>query len=224
LITLEDVQEELSCGPNGGLIYCMEYLSQNLEWLTDQITGGYDHVDDDNDDDHHNDDAVEDTGHYTGAIDYTDDYLIFDCPGQIELYSHHTGMKRIIHHLQVTLGYTLVCVSMLDSLLVYDTQRFLAGVFMSLSFMCSLELPHINVLTKCDLVDPKLIDKYLGKYRLLSIIEMLLFHFTYAYETRWDGYSTQIISYQTHHIRYGTLTSIKQTFNQMNSQNRIQFK
>ena len=38
LVTLEDVMEELSLGPNGGLLYCMEYLEENLdEWLGEQL-------------------------------------------------------------------------------------------------------------------------------------------------------------------------------------------
>jgi GTPase SAR1 family protein len=53
LISLEDVMEELKLGPNGGLIYCMEYLEENLEdWFSEQME---DYID--------------------------DDYLIFDCPG-----------------------------------------------------------------------------------------------------------------------------------------------
>ncbi|KAJ5378945.1 GPN-loop GTPase 3 [Penicillium cosmopolitanum] len=35
LITLEDVMEELGLGPNGGLIYCFEFLLQNLEFLSE---------------------------------------------------------------------------------------------------------------------------------------------------------------------------------------------
>ena len=44
--------------PNGGLIYCMEFLIANLQAFDDAL------------------------GHYE------DDYIIFDCPGQIELYTH----------------------------------------------------------------------------------------------------------------------------------------
>ena len=30
--------EELSLGPNGGLLYCMEYLEENLEeWLGEEL-------------------------------------------------------------------------------------------------------------------------------------------------------------------------------------------
>ena len=37
LISLEDVTEELQYGPNGGLVYCMEYLLENLAWLDEQL-------------------------------------------------------------------------------------------------------------------------------------------------------------------------------------------
>lgn len=29
--------ETLNLGPNGGIIYCLEYLEQNLDWLHDKI-------------------------------------------------------------------------------------------------------------------------------------------------------------------------------------------
>ena len=47
-------------GPNGGLIFCMEYLLQNQAWLEEQLR------------------------EYVGE----DDYVLFDCPGQIELYQN----------------------------------------------------------------------------------------------------------------------------------------
>ncbi|KAJ3207770.1 hypothetical protein HDU82_003321 [Entophlyctis luteolus] len=37
LITLEDVMREFEFGPNGGLIYCMEYLEKNMDWLLDRL-------------------------------------------------------------------------------------------------------------------------------------------------------------------------------------------
>lgn len=40
LISLDDVQEELKLGPNGGLVFCMEYLEDNLEdWLGETLEG-----------------------------------------------------------------------------------------------------------------------------------------------------------------------------------------
>ena len=32
-MSLEVVQRELGLGPNGGLVYCLDYLAQNLDWL-----------------------------------------------------------------------------------------------------------------------------------------------------------------------------------------------
>lgn len=69
LISLEDVMEELQYGPNGGLIYCMEFLMNNIDWFEDEVGS------------------------------YTDDYLIIDCPGQIELYTHFDIMKRLVEAL-----------------------------------------------------------------------------------------------------------------------------
>ena len=31
--------EELKFGPNGGLIFCMEYLMENMDWLEKQLSG-----------------------------------------------------------------------------------------------------------------------------------------------------------------------------------------
>ena len=60
LISVEDVleEEELSMGPNGALVYCMEYLADNLEWLHEQLNEG------------------------------EDDYFLFDCPGAFCCFSH----------------------------------------------------------------------------------------------------------------------------------------
>jgi hypothetical protein len=52
LISLDDVQEELKYGPNGGLVYCMEYLLENIDWLMEELT-----------------EFAEDS------------FVIFDCPG-----------------------------------------------------------------------------------------------------------------------------------------------
>lgn len=37
LITVEDVIKNLGLGPNGGLLYCMEYLESNQDWLLSKL-------------------------------------------------------------------------------------------------------------------------------------------------------------------------------------------
>ncbi|KAL6061071.1 GPN-loop GTPase 3 [Balamuthia mandrillaris] len=120
LITIDDVMEEMDFGPNGGLVYCLEYLVQNIDWLEEEIG------------------------------DYGDDYIIIDCPGQIELYTHHGAMKDVIHELQ-RLGYSMCAVYLVDSNFMVEPSKFFSGVLMCLSAMYQLELPHLNVLTKMDL-------------------------------------------------------------------------
>jgi len=37
LITLEDAMEATGLGPNGGMLYCMEYLEANADWLEEKL-------------------------------------------------------------------------------------------------------------------------------------------------------------------------------------------
>ena len=34
LINIDDAMAELDLGPNGALIYCMDFVWENIEWLT----------------------------------------------------------------------------------------------------------------------------------------------------------------------------------------------
>ncbi|GIL85989.1 hypothetical protein Vretimale_9027 [Volvox reticuliferus] len=126
LISLEDVMQELGLGPNGGLLYCMEYLEDNLhEWLGEEL---------------------ESYGE--------DDYLVFDCPGQIELYNHLSVFRSFVDFLKNG-GWSICVVYCLDAHFITDVSKFLAGALQALAAMVKLELPHVNVLTKIDLMEDK---------------------------------------------------------------------
>ena len=113
--------EQLGYGPNGALVYCMEFLLQNVDWLKD---------------------AIEEFAE--------DDYIILDCPGQVELYSHLNLMHTLAKNLTVN-GNRCVAVYLLDALFILEPSKFISGCLLSLSCMMQLALPHINVITKCDL-------------------------------------------------------------------------
>lgn len=70
LISLSDVMDNLKLGPNGGLIYCMEYLEKNIDWLQNELK----------------------------KLDGW--YILFDCPGQVELYTHHNSVRSIVKQLE----------------------------------------------------------------------------------------------------------------------------
>ena len=131
LINVDDVMEELGYGPNGGLVYCMEYLLQNSDWLHDELDKFGD-----------------------------DDYVILDCPGQIELYSHLPVMHSLVRQIEMW-GYRAVSVYLLDALFVLEPEKFISGCMLSLSCMLQLELPHINVVTKCDIADKEEVQRIL---------------------------------------------------------------
>ena len=131
LINLETVMEEFGLGPNGGLVYCMEFLLQNNEWLKDEL------------------DAFGE-----------DDYIVLDCPGQVELYSHLPIMRDLARQLTLW-GFRVVSVYLLDALFVLEPAKFISGCLLSLSCMLQLELPHVNVVTKCDIADKEQIEQVL---------------------------------------------------------------
>lgn len=96
--------------------------------------------------------------------DFDDDYLIIDCPGQIELYTHFGVMKRIVTELQ-RMGYNVCGVYLLDSQFVQDVPKFFSGVMSAMAAMVQLEIPHVNVLTKMDLLGPHADAPELERYQ-----------------------------------------------------------
>lgn len=129
LISIEDVMTNLKLGPNGALVYCMEFLEKNIEWLTEGLAK-----------------LVKSNEKSLPA------YVVFDLPGQVELYTHHNSVRNIINHLTTKLDYRLCSVNLVDSYYVTDSSKFVSVLLMSLSSMLQIELPHVNILSKMDLI------------------------------------------------------------------------
>ncbi|EDQ86702.1 uncharacterized protein MONBRDRAFT_38320 [Monosiga brevicollis MX1] len=123
LISAREVMERLELGPNGGLMFCMEYLHEHLDWLEERVK----------------------------AVDRP--YILFDCPGQVELYTHHSAMRDFLHTLQHKWHFRVCTVNLIDSYMCSDAGNFIAALLASLSMMVQLETPHVNVLSKVDLVE-----------------------------------------------------------------------
>jgi hypothetical protein len=95
---------------------------ENIDWLIDQIE--------------------ELEGHY----------VIFDCPGQIELYTHHKCVQSIVQKLQKTLDARLCSIHLVDSYYCSQPHVFISAALHCASTMLRLGLPHVNVLSKVDLL------------------------------------------------------------------------
>lgn len=85
LIQVDDVMEDdsLRFGPNGGLVFCMEYFVNNFDWLEESL------------------------GHVE------DDYILFDCPGKSSggsLTNHCTiDLSFILSHTNTLMGTERQC-------------------------------------------------------------------------------------------------------------------
>ncbi|PLB47519.1 hypothetical protein P170DRAFT_409636 [Aspergillus steynii IBT 23096] len=119
LVTLEEVMSEDHLGPNGGILYAMEEVEENYDWLEEGLKG------------------------------LGDDYVLFDCPGQVEIFTHHSSLRNIFFRLQ-KLGYRLVVIHLIDSYNLTLPSMFISALLLSLRAMLQMDLPHLNVLTKID--------------------------------------------------------------------------
>ncbi|KAF4535781.1 ATP binding protein [Lasiodiplodia theobromae] len=119
LVTLEEIMEAEELGPNGGVLYALEELEHNLDWLE------------------------------AGLKELGEDYILFDCPGQVELFTHHSSLRHIFLRLE-KLGYRLVVVQLSDSFVISQPSLYISALLVALRGMLQMDLPHINVLTKID--------------------------------------------------------------------------
>jgi len=129
--------EEMKLGPNGGLIYCFEFLMDNLDFLTEALDS------------------------------LTEEYLIIiDMPGQIELYTHIPILPTLVKFLTQpgALDIRLCAAYLLEATFVVDRAKYFAGSLSAMSAMMLLEVPHINILSKMDLVKDQIKKKEFKRF------------------------------------------------------------
>ena len=85
--------------------------------------------------------------------DYDDEFLIFDCPGQIELYTHIPILPSIVKFLTRQMKFSFGRHIFLKPPAFLIEPKFFSGVLSAMSAMILLETPHINILSKMDLVE-----------------------------------------------------------------------
>jgi GPN-loop GTPase len=128
------------------LLYAVQFMLANVDWIIEKI------------------DQLE-----SGT------FVLIDCPGQVELFTHDESMRGIVSAL-LKRDLQLACVNLLDSFHCRNIFHYLSGVLISLSSMLRLELPHVNVLSKIDLVEtmgrlPVDLEYYLDLTRVSYLLE-----------------------------------------------------
>jgi GPN-loop GTPase len=120
--------EEHSLGPNGALLFCMETLEVNFDWLSDEL-----------------------------ARFDPNSYFIFDFPGQVELFTNHQSVFNILHKLERELHFRLVALHLVDSTHCKEPFKFISLALLTMQSMMRLECPQINVLSKFDKFDQEIV-------------------------------------------------------------------
>ena len=71
--------------------------------------------------------------------------------GQIELYTHIPVMRQLVDHLQAR-DFRICGVFIIDSQFMVEPSKFVSGLLSALSAMVTLEITHVNVMTKLDIL------------------------------------------------------------------------
>lgn len=122
-LKLEEVMDEANLGPNGGIMYAMEELDRSADQFIDQVKS-------------------------LGEKEY----ILFDCPGQVELYTHHQALVNIFKKLEKQLDFRLVVVNLIDSYYITSASQYISVLLLALRSMLQLDLPHVNILSKIDIL------------------------------------------------------------------------
>jgi len=126
LIDARVAAETYDLGPNGALMFSMEYLLANSDWLVDQLQ----------------------QARKKGA-----QYFVFDMPGQLELFTHSNTIKALLEILKEDANLQLAALNLVDAHYCTDASKYISMLLVCLNTMIHLELPHVNVLSKMDLLE-----------------------------------------------------------------------
>ncbi|QLL30998.1 hypothetical protein HG536_0A08130 [Torulaspora globosa] len=124
-ITLEEIMQEQQLGPNGGLMYAVESLDKSIDLFVLQVKS---------------------------VVQEEKAYVVFDCPGQVELFTHHSSLFRIFKRLEKELHLRLCVVNLMDCFYITSPSQYVSVVLLALRSMLMMDLPQINVFSKIDML------------------------------------------------------------------------
>ncbi|KAJ8604960.1 hypothetical protein CTAYLR_006887 [Chrysophaeum taylorii] len=122
LCRVDDVMRTQGLGANGSLMYCVATMRES-PWLVDRLRG-------------------------LGTDEFP--YVVFDLPGQVELWTHSDDLRQILTSIVDEFDARLVVAHVVDANHCTRPTSFVAAALISLMAMLRLELPHVNVLSKID--------------------------------------------------------------------------
>jgi len=101
------------------------------------------------------------------------DYLLVDTPGQMELFAYRTSGPFFVQNFNAE---QKVALFLYDGVLVTTPTNFVSVALLATSIKLRLNLPHINVLTKTDLIEDKISDILKWSSSLTSLEDAIAKH------------------------------------------------
>jgi len=153
-ISLDEVMKDYNLGPNGAQIVCADMLALNAVELEERVE------------------------------EYSADYIIFDTPGQLELFVFRSAGKVIID----SLGREKSIVAFLiDPALATLPSHFVSQMMLSATTQFRLEVPMVNVLTKIDIVNGEILERMIEWGRDASKLREALISTSSLYSQMSEG-------------------------------------
>jgi len=118
-ISIDEIMKEYNLGPNGAQVLAADLIAIDLKILEERIG------------------------------EYRADYIIFDTPGQLELFVFRSVGRIVIEGL----GKNSIALFLIDPSLSTTPANFVSQLMLSAITQFRLGIPLINILTKTDIVD-----------------------------------------------------------------------
>jgi GTPase SAR1 family protein len=125
-VSLPEVMREHNLGPNGAQIACADLLVFNFERVKDILK------------------------------EFKTNYILFDTPGQIELFTFRHASTKIVE----TLGKDCsVLVFLVDPFVVQIPTGFVSELLLAATVQFRFDIPILNVISKTDMIEQEILNK-----------------------------------------------------------------
>lgn len=128
-ISLQGVMEKYNLGPNSGLIAAVDLISAHIDTIQEEIN------------------------------DLGADFLLFDAPGQIELFAFRDTGPIIVSSLG---SENRLLMYLVDAALARTPAGFVSTLLLSASVMVRFNLPQINTLSRADLLKEEELERMMA--------------------------------------------------------------
>ncbi len=125
-VSLQGIMEKYNLGPNGGLIAAIDLISSHMETLQEEIR------------------------------ELGVDFLLFDTPGQIELFAFRETGPIIVSSLGEE---SRMLIYLVDAALSKTPAGLISSLLLSASVLVRFHLPQLNVLSRTDLLSESDMDQ-----------------------------------------------------------------